>query len=73
MSVRSENERKKYWKNARLNYAAVQVTSLASSVAGIAAALLGLIPTLAIEKWEVGLVAAISPALVAASRQLGFQ
>jgi hypothetical protein len=46
---------------------------LASSVAGIAAALLGLIPTLAIEKWEVGLVAAISPALVAASRQLGFQ
>jgi hypothetical protein len=73
MADELENERKKYWKNARLNYAAVQVISLASSAAGIAAALLGLIPILPIQKWEVGLVAAISPALVAASRQLGFQ
>ena len=46
MADKLENERKKYWKNARLNYAAVQVISLASSAAGIAAALLGLIPIL---------------------------
>ena len=47
--------------------------SIGSTVAGVAAALLGLVPSQTIEKWEVGIVAAISPALAAASRQLGFQ
>ena len=73
MSGKLESERTWYLRSARLNYAAVQVMSFASSAAGIAAALLGLIPSETIQKWEVGIVAAISPALIAASRQLGFQ
>jgi hypothetical protein len=73
MSDKLESERKSYLSSARLNYVAVQVMSFASSAAGIAAALLGLIPSETIQKWEVGIVAAISPTLIAASRQLGFQ
>ena len=73
MANNLEQERQWYLRSARLNYAAVQVLSFTSSAASIAAALLGLIPSQAIEKWQVGVVAAISPALVAASRQLGFQ
>ena len=68
-----EAERSSYLTSARFNYGAVRILSIGSSVAGVAAALLGLVPSQAIEKWEVGLVAAISPALIAASRQLGFQ
>jgi hypothetical protein len=73
MANRLETEHKWYLRSARINYAAVQVMSFGSSAAGVAAALLGLIPSQTIEKWQVGLVAAISTALIAASRQLGFQ
>jgi hypothetical protein len=73
MAGKLEEDRKSYLVSARFNYAAVRVMSIGSSVAGVAAALLGLVPSQAVEKWEVGMVAAISPALIAASRQLGFQ
>jgi hypothetical protein len=68
-----EAERKSYLSSARLNYGGAQLIRFVSSTAGVAAALLGLIPSQAVEKWEVGVVAAISPALIAAGRQLGFQ
>jgi hypothetical protein len=44
-----------------------------SSLAGIAAAVLGLVPFDRVEKWEIGILAAISTALISASRQLGLQ
>jgi hypothetical protein len=47
--------------------------SWGSSVVGAAAAILGLIPIDKIEKWEVGILAAISTVLITISRQLGLQ
>jgi hypothetical protein len=67
------NERQRYLRNARTDYYTVQVMSFGSTVAGVAATLLGLIPFENVEKWQVGPVAAISTALITASRQLGFQ
>lgn len=73
MADKLENERKSYLTSARLDYGGAQVISFLSSMAGAAAALLGLIPSQTVQKWEVGVVAAISPALIAVGRQLGFQ
>jgi hypothetical protein len=46
---------------------------MGSSGFGLAAAVLGLILWDRVEKWEVGLLAAISAALVTVTRQLGLQ
>ena len=66
-------EQKRYLHYARGNYWAVQITSWTATIAGVAAATLGLIPLDWVQKWQVGLLAAIATALVSASRQLGFQ
>ncbi|HJS84912.1 MAG TPA: hypothetical protein VJ779_05585 [Acetobacteraceae bacterium] len=68
-----EAERRRYLRSARTNYYWVQAMSWGSSAAGIAAAVLGLVPLDKVEKWQVGVLAAISTALVTASRQLGLQ
>jgi hypothetical protein len=68
-----ENDRKSYLRNARWNYFTAQGMSWGSLAASGAAALLGLIPSPSVDKWVVGGLAAISAALIAASRQLGFQ
>jgi len=73
MADQLETERKSYLTSARLNYTCAQIITFLSSTAGAAAALLGLIPSQTVEKWEVGVVAAISPGLIAVGRQLGFQ
>jgi hypothetical protein len=67
-----EADRKWYLKNARWNYFTAQGMSWGSLAASGAAALLGLIPS-SVDKWVVGGLAALSTALIAASRQLGFQ
>jgi hypothetical protein len=67
-----EIERASYLRNARWNYFSAQVMSWASLAASAAAALLGLIPS-SVDKWVVGVVAALSTGLIAASRQLGLQ
>jgi hypothetical protein len=67
-----EADRKWYLRNSRWNYFAAQGMSWGSLAASSAAALLGLIPS-SVDKWVVGGLAALSTALIAASRQLGFQ
>jgi hypothetical protein len=68
-----EAESQHYTRIARTNYYLAQTLAWASSGFGLAAAVLGLIPWDRIAKWEVGLLAAISAALVTVSRQLGLQ
>jgi len=67
-----EADSKRYLWNARRNYFTAQAMSWGSLAASGAAALLGLIPS-SVDKWVVGVLAALSAALIAASRQLGFQ
>jgi hypothetical protein len=67
-----EAERNWYLRNARWNYFTAQGMSWSSLAASGAAALLGLIPS-SVDKWVVGILAALSTALIAASRQLGLQ
>jgi hypothetical protein len=67
-----EADRKCYLKNARWNYLTAQGMSLGSLAASGAAALVGFIPS-SVDKSFVGGLAALSTALIAASRQLGFQ
>ena len=73
MANKLEIDRKSYLCNARWNYSGAQLITIAAAAAGAAAALLGLIPSGTIQKWEVGVVAAISPALIVVGKQLGFQ
>ncbi len=68
-----ENERRRYLRNARSDYYMVQGMSWGSAAFGAAAAVLGVVPFAWVEKWEVGLLAAVSTALIAISRQLGLQ
>ena len=68
-------DEKRYLRLARLNYYMAQVLLWASLAASSLAALLGLVPSLSevIQKWQLGLVAALSTVLATLSRQVGFQ
>jgi len=72
LSADLDKEAKRYFAHARWNYSAAQVLSWGSLLASVAAALFGIIPT-SMPKWGVGVLAALSTTLIAASRQLGFQ
>jgi hypothetical protein len=68
-------DEKRYLHLARSNYFSAQGLLWASLIAGSLAALLGLVPTLSVgvEKWQLGLVSALSVAFTTFSRQVGFQ
>jgi hypothetical protein len=68
-----KDDRIRYLRNARYNYFGAQVLSWGSLAAASVAALLGIIPYFTVDKTVVGVLAALSPALVAASQKLGFQ
>jgi hypothetical protein len=68
-------DEKRYLRFARSNYFSAQGLLCASLVAGSLAALLGIVPALSegIEKWQLGVVSALSVGFTAFSRQLRFQ
>jgi hypothetical protein len=68
-------DEKRYLRLARSNYFSAQGLLWASLIAGSLAALLGIVPSLSvgIEKWQLGLISALSVAFTAFSRQVGFQ
>jgi hypothetical protein len=68
-----QHDRDRYLRNARYNYFGAQVMSWGSLAATSVAALLGIIPYFTVDKTVVGVLAALSTALVAASQKLGFQ
>jgi hypothetical protein len=64
-----------YLRLARTNYYSAQGLLWASLIAGSLAALFGLVQSLSegVEKWQLGLVSALSVAFTTFSRQVGFQ
>ncbi|WP_315707070.1 MULTISPECIES: hypothetical protein [unclassified Bradyrhizobium] len=68
-------DEKRYLRFARSNYFSAQGLLWASLIAGSLAALFGLVPSLSdeVEKWQLGLVSALSVAFTTFSRQVGFQ
>ena len=67
------DDRVRYLQKARINYYGAQVLSWGSIAAASLAAVLGVIPYFTVDKTVVGVLAALSPALVAASQKLGLQ
>jgi hypothetical protein len=67
-------DEKRYLNLARINYYSAQGLLWASLTASSLAALLGLVPSLsaAIEKWQLGLVSALSVLFTTFSQQVGF-
>jgi hypothetical protein len=65
----------RYLRLAKSNYYSAQGLLWASLIAGGLAALLGLVPSFSagVEKWQLGLVSALSVAFTTFSRQVGFQ
>ena len=68
-----EGEITAYRRWGQTNYQIARALLWVSSITGIAAAVLGLVPFDKIEKWEIGILAAISTALISARQQLGLQ
>jgi len=66
-------DRLTYLQNARKNYVAAQVFSWSSIAVASVAAILGITPYFTGDKAVVGVFAALSPIILAASQKLGFQ